>query len=73
MIADDGQYMLKSDGLHNGGKYGYLHTMMYNGYMYVIILRQKEAIEMKRCKRLGFAFQGYLHVNRHLNKKLSIY
>ncbi|WP_161964383.1 exo-alpha-sialidase [Mucilaginibacter endophyticus] len=38
-------YHLKKEGLWKGGQYGYPHTIVYNGYMYVIISRQKESIE----------------------------
>jgi len=38
-------YHLKKEGLWKGGQYGYPHTIIYNGYMYVIISRQKESIE----------------------------
>ncbi|XHR92282.1 exo-alpha-sialidase [Mucilaginibacter sp. UC70_90] len=41
-------YHLKKEGLWKGGQYGYPHTIIYNGYMYVIISRQKEAIETLR-------------------------
>jgi hypothetical protein len=41
-------YTLKKGGLYKGGQYGYPHTIVYNGYMYVIISRQKEAIEVIR-------------------------
>ncbi|WP_426589316.1 exo-alpha-sialidase [Mucilaginibacter sp. R-33] len=41
-------YRLKKEGLWKGGQYGYPHTIIYNGYMYVIISRQKEAIETLR-------------------------
>jgi len=41
-------YHLKKPGLWKGGQYGYPHTMVYNGYLYVIISRQKEAIETIR-------------------------
>ncbi|MDN3580413.1 exo-alpha-sialidase [Mucilaginibacter flavus] len=48
-------YHLKKEGLWKGGQYGYPHTMIYNGYMYVIISRQKEAIEVLRfnLKQVG--------------------
>lgn len=47
-------YQLKKEGLWKGGQYGYPHTIIYDGYMYVIISRQKEAIETLRfsLKRL---------------------
>lgn len=47
IIADE-LYHLKKEGLWKGGQYGYPHTMIYNGYLYVIISRQKEAIETLR-------------------------
>lgn len=47
IIADE-LYHLKKEGLWKGGQYGYPHTIIYNGYMYVIISRQKEAIETLR-------------------------
>jgi len=47
IIADE-LYHLKKEGLWKGGQYGYPHTIVYNGFMYVIISRQKEAIETLR-------------------------
>ncbi|RKR84542.1 BNR repeat protein [Mucilaginibacter gracilis] len=61
-IADDGKlfnhhyiianqlYQLKQPGLWKGGQYGYPHTIISNGYMYVIVSRQKESIEVIRFK-----------------------
>ncbi|MDR3696924.1 exo-alpha-sialidase [Mucilaginibacter sp.] len=49
IIADE-PYQLKQAGLWKGGQYGYPHTMVWNGYMYVIISRQKESIEVLRFK-----------------------
>ena len=49
IIADE-EYKLKKEGLWKGGQYGYPHTIIYHGYMYVIISRQKEAIEVLRFK-----------------------
>ncbi len=49
IIADE-IYTLKKAGLWKGGQYGYPHTMIWKGYMYVIISRQKEAIEVIRFK-----------------------
>ena len=49
IIADE-PYTLKKEGLWKGGQYGYPHTMIYDGYMYIIISRQKEAIEVIRFK-----------------------
>lgn len=47
IIADDA-YKLKKEGLWKGGQYGYPHTIIVNNYMYVIISRQKEAVEVIR-------------------------
>jgi hypothetical protein len=47
IIADE-LYHLKKEGLWKGGQYGYPHTIIYKGYMCVIISRQKEAIETLR-------------------------
>jgi hypothetical protein len=47
-IIADSEYKLKKEGLWKGGQYGYPHTMIYNGYMYIIVSRQKEAIEVLR-------------------------
>ena len=49
-IIADQPYALKQEGLYKGGQYGYPHTITYNGYMYVIISRVKEAIEVIRFK-----------------------
>jgi BNR repeat-like domain len=49
-IVADETYMRKEEGLWKGGQYGYPHTMIYNGYMYIIISRQKESIEIIRFK-----------------------
>lgn len=47
IIADEA-YKLKQEGLWKGGQYGYPHTIIYDGYMYIIVSRQKEAIEVLR-------------------------
>ncbi len=47
-IIADLPYKLMEEGLWKGGQYGYPHTMVYKNYMYVIISRQKEAIEVIR-------------------------
>jgi len=49
VIADE-LYKLKREGLWKGGQYGYPHTMVWKGYLYVIISRQKESIEVIRFK-----------------------
>lgn len=47
IIANE-PYVMKKDGLWKGGEYGYPHTIVYKGYMYIIISRKKEAIEVLR-------------------------
>ena len=49
IIANE-PYTLKHEGLYKGGQYGYPHTMIWQGYMYVIVSRQKESIEVIRFK-----------------------
>ena len=49
VLADE-PYALKAAGLWKGGQYGYPHTMVDGGYLYVIISRQKESIEVLRCR-----------------------
>ncbi len=49
IIADE-PYTLKKAGLYKGGQYGYPTTLIHDGYMYVIVSRQKEAIEVLRFK-----------------------
>ena len=49
-IIADQPYTLKKEGLYKDGQYGYPHTIIYDGYMYVIISRVKEAIEVIRFK-----------------------
>ena len=47
-ILRDEQYDMQFLGLHKGGSYGYPHTLIHDGYMYVIYSKQKEAIEVTR-------------------------
>lgn len=49
LLADE-PYELKQNGLWKNGQYGYPVTTIHGGYMYVIISRQKEAIEVIRFK-----------------------
>jgi hypothetical protein len=41
-------YQLQQEGLWKGGQYGYPHSFIKGLYMYIIISRQKEAIEVLR-------------------------
>lgn len=59
-VSDDGENFNKSfiirdepcekkyDGLFKGGTYGYPHTLIHDGYMYVIYSKNKESIEVSR-------------------------
>ncbi|HEY5406050.1 MAG TPA: exo-alpha-sialidase [Ginsengibacter sp.] len=49
-IIADQPYTLRKEGLYKDGQYGYPHTIIYGGYMYIIISRVKEAIEVIRFK-----------------------
>ncbi len=49
-VIDDDPYKLKKEGLWKGGQCGYPHTMILDGYMYIIVSRQKESIEVIRFK-----------------------
>ncbi len=46
-IADE-PYVMRFPGRWKGGEYGYPHTMVRNGHLYVIVSRQKEAVEVIR-------------------------
>jgi len=47
-ILGDEHYKKRQPGRAKGGEYGYPHTLVHNGYLYVICSRQKEAIEVLR-------------------------
>ena len=47
IIADE-PYSIKKKGLWKEGDYGYPHTLLYKGYLYVIISRFKESEEVIR-------------------------
>ena len=47
-ILADERYEMKRDGMHKGGQYGYPHTMIHDGRLYVIVSRRKEAVEVLR-------------------------
>lgn len=49
-IIANSLYKLKQEGLWKGGQYGYPYTIIRDQYMYVIISRQKESIEILRFK-----------------------
>ncbi len=41
-------YTQRYDGLHKVGQYGYPHSLIHEGHLYVIFSRKKEAIELLR-------------------------
>lgn len=47
-ILGEQHYAMRRSGGAKGGEYGYPHSMTHNGYFYVIMSRQKEAIEVIR-------------------------
>lgn len=47
-ILGETHYERRKSGTHKGGEYGYPHTMIHDGYLYVIVSRQKEAVEVLR-------------------------
>lgn len=46
-IADE-IYEMKKAGLHKGGQYGYPHTLIFDGNLYAIVSRLKEAMKVIR-------------------------
>lgn len=47
-ILGDDEYIRRQDGMHKGGQYGYPHTWVADGYLFVIFSRMKEAIQVLR-------------------------
>ena len=47
-IVANSIYQLKKEGLWKEGQYGYPHTMIKDGWLYIIVSRQKEAVEILR-------------------------
>lgn len=47
-ILGDAHYERRRPGLHKGGEYGYPHTLVHDGWLHVIVSRQKEAVEVLR-------------------------
>lgn len=47
-ILRDEPYTLQFEGMHKGGVYGYPHTLVHGGYLYVIYSILKEKIEVTR-------------------------
>jgi hypothetical protein len=49
-ILGDDEYQMNREGLHKGGQYGYPHTMVHDGSLYIIVSRRKEAVQILRTK-----------------------
>lgn len=49
-IIRDEHYEMQVEGMYKGGIYGYPHTLIHEGYMYVIYSKRKEAIEVTKFK-----------------------
>ncbi len=47
-ILGDECYSMRQAGRWKGGEYGYPHTLIHGGHLYVIVSRQKEAIQVLR-------------------------
>lgn len=47
-ILRDEPYEIRFQGLYKGGVYGYPHSMIHDGYLYVIYSKRKETIEVTR-------------------------
>ena len=47
-ILGDNCYTLRRAGAHKSGEYGYPHTLIHDQSFYVIVSRQKEAIQVLR-------------------------
>ena len=47
-ILGETHYEQRRPGKWKSGEYGYPHTMIHDGYLYVIVSRQKEAVEVLR-------------------------
>jgi len=47
-ILGDEHYVMRRPGAAKGGQYGYPHSLVHDGQLYVIISRHKEAIEVLR-------------------------
>jgi len=53
-ILADEEYVQRRTGLHKGGLYGYPHTMLHDGYLYVIVSLRKEAVAVMRVALAAF-------------------
>ena len=47
-VLGDAHFEMRRKGQHKGGEYGYPHSLVHEGFLYVIVSRQKEAVEALR-------------------------
>ena len=47
-ILGEDVYQKKQDGLHKTGQYGYPHSLVHDGFLYVVFSRMKEAVQVVR-------------------------
>jgi hypothetical protein len=47
LVADE-PYPMHVPGRYKNGEYGYPHTVVHDGHLYIIVSRQKEAVEVLR-------------------------
>jgi hypothetical protein len=47
-VLGEEPYAMRRPGRHKGGEYGYPHTLVHDGFLYVIVSRQKEAVQVLR-------------------------
>ena len=47
-ILRDEPYQRRWEGIHKGGHYGYPHTMLHDGFLYVIYSKMKECVEVTK-------------------------
>ncbi len=48
IVLRDEPYAMQFEGLYKGGQYGYPHSLVHDGALYVIYSKQKEAIEVTK-------------------------
>ncbi|MBE6633635.1 MAG: hypothetical protein E7620_04735 [Ruminococcaceae bacterium] len=49
-VLRDEPYEIRFEGMYKGGIYGYPHSLIHNGYLYVIYSKRKEAVEVTRVE-----------------------
>ena len=50
LILGENHYAQRQTGRWKGGEYGYPHTLVHDGFLYTIVSRQKEAVEVLRVR-----------------------